>query len=176
MTANSSDSHPAPRSGFRTVLRTAWRSLLIGCAAVLVLFAMQRGNGALLLLVVPVFLLALSVQLLQYFRQAATRQRRRRGIAGLLSGLVLAVLAQSYWHWQQMQTAEQAVAALVVYRQQHGAYPDTLAATGMPADADHGLRYQLRPAGPDLRYSATVSPLTEYVYDFATQRWQRNPD
>ena len=32
------------------------------------------------------------------------------------------------------------VAALVVYRQQHGAYPDTLASTGMPADADHGLR------------------------------------
>lgn len=89
---------------------------------------------------------------------------------------MLTVLAQCWWHWQQMQIAKQAVAALLVYRQQHGVYPDTLAATGLPADADHGLCHQLRSAASDLRYSATVSPLTEYVYDFARQRWQRNPD
>ncbi|MFZ5843432.1 MAG: hypothetical protein ACOY3E_11100 [Pseudomonadota bacterium] len=45
--ANSSELHPAACSGFRAVLRMVWCSWLIGGIAVLVPFAMQRGNGSL---------------------------------------------------------------------------------------------------------------------------------
>ena len=176
MTNQYTDKGPAKRNRVRAALRMLWSGVLVGAAALLVLSAMQRGNGGALLLLVPICLSALGYQALQYFRKPQSRLQRRRIVGVWLLGLLLPVLMQSYWHWRQQAIADKAVAALNGYRQHHGHFPVSLAVAGLSDEAAQGLRYQLRPAGPDLRYSATVSPLTEYVYHFDQQRWQRNAD
>ena len=162
----------AVRAGRRSV----WRWLLALSMGVLVVLAMQRGNGGLLLLLVPLFLLGLCYDLLRRAGDAQARLNRKRSALWLLMGLAMMIGAQSYWHWRQQQRAAQAVATVQAYQQRYGIYPDSLTTAGLPAEAQTGLRYQRRATGPSLRYSATVSPLTEYVYDFAEQRWQRNTD
>lgn len=145
--------------------------------AIFLFFALQQGNGPLVILFLPFYLVMAIYHVVRMMQKVD--QRRSRGVQ--LVAWSAAALLGSAVHLYRSSTsraeADSAARMVLDYRQRTGSYPETLADVGLDprsSMSSRRLRYTVRDGTPALSYPATFMPLTMLEYDFETRHWRRN--
>lgn len=146
-------------------------------AGLLLLVSLPYGNGFLLVLALPFFLIALLYHGIRMIHQPAERPLRRTRLLIWTVSIGLACIVQAYWSIASRHEAELTANALTAHRAQTGAYPASLLDAGVDEQrlrAKWSIRYLLRDGRPALAYPATLMPLTLHEYDFEAKQWRTN--
>lgn len=145
--------------------------------AVLLFFAVQRGNGFPLVILLLLFLLYLIYSAVRMVMRPAERKDRSVRLAVWVAALVLGGGIQGYWSLATRNAAELAVQKVAAYRKSTGTYPATLRDAGLDDTQlkdKWRLRYSLKDGKPALSYPASFMPLALYEYDFDSSSWKEN--
>ena len=142
-------------------------------AAAFTFFAGNPGGGFMIYLIAPFLLIWLLYTVYVFWRRP--QRRRIHGIATGIWLLAIAVVAglHTRYYQQARQSADALVAAVMEYKQQHGEYPASEAALGIP-DAASGIQhasYHLVDGKPSVTYASTFQMFGSYTYNFETRQW-----
>jgi len=151
---------------------------VIGAAA-FVFFAAHQGGGFMLYLIAP-FLLVWFL----YSGFIFWKRPERRRVHAIATGIWLLAVAgiavvHVWYHQQARKAAQNVVAAVMDFRQHHGAYPPTDRAAGITpgSTADQwGVRYEIRNGAPEVYYFSTFQIFGSYSYDFKNGTWAYESD
>jgi hypothetical protein len=96
-----------------------------------------------------------------------------------ITGGLLIALARGHHAQVARDEANHLVALAEQYQQQHGKYPPSMSAMGLPepgGSITSQPHYLFSQGEPHLFYMATFFPLDSYSYDFGKHRWEFHPD
>ncbi|RJP82277.1 MAG: hypothetical protein C4522_03565 [Desulfobacteraceae bacterium] len=145
--------------------------------AILLAFALQKGNGFLIVLLLPFFLMYLVYHAVCMIRRSG--ERKSRGIRMIIWSvvLVLAGIVQTYWSVCTRSEADRALQKVLAFKERAGIYPASLREAGLDDtewQEKWKLRYSVKDGKPILVYPSSVMPLTMHEYDFETLAWRKN--
>lgn len=146
-------------------------------AAIVLVFTLQKGNGFLLILILPFFLMYLLYNAVCMARRPGERRNRGFRLAVWSVVLVLAGIIQTYWCIGTRSDADLALQKVLAYKERAGTYPASLRDVGLDDRELQGkwhLTYSVKEGKPSLTYPAPVMPLTMHEYDFETRAWRKN--
>lgn len=139
--------------------------------------AVQKGNGFLLALFLPFFLIYLIFNAVRMLRRPSERKDRGIRMAIWSVALVLASIVQVYWSVGSRSDADLASQKVLAYKERTGSYPASLRGVGLDdseLQKKWHLRYSVNEREPRLTYPASVMPLTMNEYDFKARAWRKN--
>lgn len=146
-------------------------------AALVLIVALQKFAGFVVLLLVPVFAVSALYSAVRMVRRPAERKTRAVRLGIWAATLILAGAVQAHRGSAARNNAEAVARAVLAHKAGTGAFPATLGEIGLDGrklDAAWGIRYFLREGKPVLAYPATFMPLTTLDYDFETRTWRLN--
>ena len=155
---------------------TAYAKTLVLVAVVLFL-TLPADGGIWFCLVLLLFMPWALYNLVRLGTKPAERRPHVIRLAIWIVALVAAGATQVHWTNAAREQANAAAQSLLAYKVRTGSYPASLAEAGLDEHAlssEWRLRYRLREGKPELRYPASLMPLTEYGYDFEARRWKTN--
>lgn len=153
-----------------------WMKLALPVAMVFLL-TVQKGNGFLLLIIMPFFLAALVYSLVLMIRRPGERRSRGIRLAVWCTMLALSGALQAYWSAASRSDAESALKGVLAHKERTGVYPSDLGKAGIDETylrEKSGVRYRMSDGRPFLAYPAAFMPLTMQEYDFQVKKWKRN--
>lgn len=145
--------------------------------ATVLALTVQKGNGFLLVLLLPCFLMYLLFNAVRMASSPVERKGRGIRMAVWSVVLVLAGTAQVYWSAGSRSAADLASQKVLAYKERAGTYPLNLRDAGLDdreLQEKWRLRYSVKEDRPRLAYPAPVMPLTMYEYDFEARVWREN--
>lgn len=145
--------------------------------AIVLALAVQKGNGFLLVLLLPFLLIYLIFNAVRMLRRPAERKDRGIRMAIWSVALVLASTVQVYWSVGSRSDADLAAQKVLAYKERTGSYPASLRDAGLDdseLQKKWRLRYSVNEREPRLTYPASVMPLTMNEYDFKARAWREN--
>jgi len=146
-------------------------------AAIVLVLAAQKGNGIVLILLAPCFLIYLIFHAVRMIRKPEERKSRGIRLAIWAAALILAGVVQAYWSAASRSDADLALQSVQTFKERAGTYPASLREVGLDDQAlqeKWGIRYSVREGQPTLVYPAPIMPLSMVEYDFAGRRWRIN--
>lgn len=146
-------------------------------AAVVLLLALQRSSGFVLLILLPFLLIFVTYQLVRMIRKPG--ERKARGIRLAIWSLTFALAGSvlTYRNAASRNEADLALTRLLEYKQRTGSYPGSLGEVGLDEAKLHDkwrLRYSVKEGKPALVYPQTFMPLATYDFDFEAVKWRAN--
>jgi|GEM_PF-1771511 len=145
--------------------------------AIVFALTVQKGNGFLLVLLLPFLLIYLIFNAVRMLRKPAERKDRGIRMAIWSVALVLASTVQIYWNAGSRSNADLASQKVLAYKERTGSYPASLRDAGLDdseLQKKWRLRYSVKEGEPRLTYPASVMPLTMNEYDFKARAWREN--
>lgn len=85
-------------------------------------------------------------------------------------------LANLYYHHAAREAADNAVAAVLGYKQANGVFPESLQAAGFDARPAWRVAYAAQNGKPFLFYPAAFIAFDVYIYNFERRSWTYRPD
>jgi len=147
--------------------------------AVSLFFSLQKGNGPLLGILVPIFLVSVLYNFIRMIRKPEERKRRGIRLAIWSITLALACTVQIHWSEASHNEAEVALNKILAYKERTGIYPASLKEVGLDykyLKEKWELRYWVKEGKARLVYPMSFMPLATYEYDFEARKWRKNGD
>jgi hypothetical protein len=139
--------------------------------------SLQKGSGAWLGLLLPLFLVPMIFNLTQMIRKKDERKTRGTRIAIWSLALALTCIVQTYWSKASHNEAEITLKKIRIYKEHTGNYPDSLREVGLD---DRQLmdtwmiRYVVDKGKVSFTYPKPFMPMAMYEYDFEACKWREN--
>lgn len=146
--------------------------------AILLFLTLQKGEGFVLILLLPFFLITVLYHAVRMIRRPEERKSRGIKIAVWTITFALAGTVQTYWSKASHQDAQLVLKKVLAHKARTGSYPASLVDLGLDEQylkEKWGLRYSGKDGRPMLVYPVPFMPLDLYQYDFEAFRWRENP-
>ena len=147
--------------------------------AIVLFFSLQNGNGLMLGILLPIFMVTVLYNFIRMIRKPEERKRRGIRLAIWTITLALACTVQIHWSEASHNEAELASKKILAYKERTGTYPASLKEVGLDGkylEDEWALRYFVQEGKARLIYPMPFMPLATYEYDFEARKWRKNAD